>query len=103
MLWRRVRMLIVSLVRRSRIESEMSDEIQFHIEARTADLMKRNDYSRSEALRKARLEFGSTEKHKEDGRQARGLKWFDEFRSDLRYAFRSLGRYPAFTFAAIAT
>ena len=103
MLWTRLRKRIVALVRRSKVESEMADELQFHLDARASDLMRRQSLSPDEARRKARLEFGSTEKYKEEGRQARGFRWFDEWAGDMRYALRSFRRTPGLTFAAVAT
>lgn len=81
----------------------MSDEVQFHIERRTEDLMARKGLSRSEAYRQARLEFGSIEKHKEEGRRARGFQLISEIRADIKFALRTFRKNRAFTFAAIAT
>ena len=103
MLWTRLRKQIVALVRRSKVETEMADELQFHLDARASDLMRRENLSPEEARRRARLEFGSPEKYKEEGRHARGFRWIDECANDMRYAFRSFRRTPALTFAAVAT
>ena len=69
-LWHRV-------VRRSRVEREMADELAFHIDARAADLAARHGLSREDALRRARVEFGSVEKYKEEGRASLGLRLVD--------------------------
>jgi predicted permease len=103
MLWTTLRRKIASLARRSKVESEMADEMKFHLDARADDLIRRHGLSAEEARRKARLEFGSAEKYKEESRQARGVRWFDEWTGDLRYAFRSFRRTPGLTFAAVAT
>ena len=81
----------------------MSDELQFHLERRAEDLMARDGLSLAEATRLARLEFGSVEGYKEEARQSLGLRLLDEWRGDLRYAFRMLARHKAFTATAIAT
>jgi len=81
----------------------MSDELQFHLERRADDLVARGGLSRDEAMRIARVEFGSVEKYKEEARQSLGLRLFDEFSGDLRYAFRICGKSKGFTAAAIAT
>jgi predicted permease len=81
----------------------MSDEVGFHIERRTDDLMGRRGLSRSEAYRQARLEFGSIEKYKEEGRRARGLQLVEEVRADIQFAVRTFRKNLGFTFAAIAT
>jgi len=81
-------------------DRELEDEIRFHIEAYTDDLV-RSGVPRPEAERRARIEFGGVELVCDKCRQARGLRWFDDLRGDLRYAARMLRRNPAF--AAVAT
>src|SRR5512138_3243057 len=102
MLVAKFRSLVKGLFNRRRVEQEMFDEMQSHLDARTADLMRRG-LTHEEAYRRARIEFGSLDKYREQGRQARGLRLFDELTADLRYAFRSFRRSPIFTLAAIAT
>ena len=87
---------------RQRFEDDLADEMRFHVEARAADL-ERAGWDKAKALREARLELGAAEHHKEACRQARGLRWLDEFRLDLLYALRGLGRNKAFAAVAIAT
>jgi predicted permease len=96
----RLRSLITGVFRRSRMESEMAEELRFHLEHRTEDLV-RAGLPRPEAERRARLEFGSIEGYKERCRQARGLRFIDEFRADLRYTLRTLRARPGFTATAI--
>ncbi len=89
-----------SSILRSRMEREMDDEMRFHLEARTADLVRRG-LSRDEAERHARAEFGDVVRWKEAGRDARGLRLVDDLRADLRYAARTMRRAPGFTIAAV--
>jgi hypothetical protein len=96
----RVRSWLRSTVRRSRVEREMDDELCFHVERYTADLV-RSGVSPKEATRRARAEFGGIEARKEDMREALGLRYLDELRGDLRYAFRQLRRSPIFTAGAV--
>jgi predicted permease len=102
-LWARARSFWHNVVHRSDMERNMSDELQFHLERRAEDLIARSGLSLEEAMRIARLEFGSVEKYKEEARQSLGLRLLDELRGDLRYAFRTLGKSKGFTAAAIAT
>ena len=102
-LWARLRSFWHNVLHRSDLERNMSDELQFHLERRAEDLIARGGLSPAEAMRIARLEFGSVEKYKEEARQSLGLRLFDESRGDLRYAFRTFGRSKGFTAAAIAT
>jgi len=96
----RLRSLMNALFHRDRFESAMSDEIRFHIDAYADDLV-RAGWSREEAQRQARLEFGGVERVKEDAREARGVRLFDELRADVRYAMRQLRHAPAFTAVAV--
>src|SRR5262245_48687447 len=96
----KLRSLLAGLFRRSRVESEMANELRFHIEARAADLVSRG-MNADQALRRARIEFGSVEKYKDEIRSARGLRFLDELRGDLLYGVRSLRRNPGFTMAAV--
>ena len=89
-----------SVTRRSRVEAEMDDELRFHMEAYADDLV-RSGLPRSEAFRRARLEFGGVEMQKEECRASLGLRFWDELTSDLRYGWRSLGHSKAFTAVAV--
>jgi predicted permease len=89
-----------AIFRRSRLESEMAEELKFHLESRTAELERRG-LSPAEAQRTARLEFGSVEGYKEVCREERGFRPLDELQSDLRFAFRTLRRTPGLTAMAV--
>jgi predicted permease len=90
----------VSFWRRKKFESDMDVELGFHIDAYIDDLV-RSGIDRSEAERRARLEFGALEATKDECRQAWGLQWMDELRADLRLTFRTLRRNPGFAAVAI--
>src|ERR1700719_2089893 len=100
MLGARLRSYIRGLLWRSRFEKEITDELQFHIQARADDLSRQHGLSHEEAIRKARIEFGSTEKYKDEVRESRGLRLFDELRGDLHYGVRQLRKAPIVTLTA---
>jgi predicted permease len=91
-----------ALLRRDRFENSMKDELRFHIEQHTAELVRRGA-APEDAARQARREFGHLDNIKDDCRQARGLRVFDELRRDVGYAARLLRKTPGFTATALAT
>lgn len=95
----RLRSLSRSIRRRADVESEMTEEFRSHMELRAADLV-RSGLSPADATRQARLEFGSTERYKDEARESRGLGRIDALRVswlDFKLGFRMLVKYPGLT------
>ena len=90
-LFRSLRSACAVLFRRQRFEDGVSDELRFHIDSYAEDLVRRG-MSPTDALRRARLELGSTEALKEELRAARGQRLLDELWQDTRYSVRRLRR-----------
>src|ERR1700693_4385395 len=80
----------------------MSEDLRFHIEQYTDELV-RSGVSPEEAQRRARMEFGSLNGVQEECREARGLNLFDELSRQLRHAARLLRKTPRFTATALVT
>ena len=81
------------------LQREMDEEFRLHQELRAADLVKAG-HAPEEARRQARLEFGSAERWKHEGRRSRGLRAFDGLRIswlDVKLGLRMLARYPGIT------
>jgi len=93
--------LLRALLGRRSFEEGMTAEVGFHLEQYAEDLV-RSGVEPAEAERRARLEFGTIDSVKEDCREARGLRFFDELRQDLRLAGRRLRNSPSFTATALA-
>jgi hypothetical protein len=69
---------------------------RFHIESCAADLV-RSGVPEAEAMRRARIEFGGIESHKDAIRASLGLRLWGELCADLRYGVRTLRKSPGFT------
>jgi len=93
---------LLRLVRRGRMEELLDRELRFHLDAHTADLVARG-MPPDEARRRARLALGGPEQVKEQCRDARGTRWLDDLRQDVRYAVRDLWRRPGFASVALLT
>jgi len=91
-----------TLARLRRLNAEMDDEMQFHLDCLRRDLMK-SELSEKEAEIRARREFGSRQFHKEDCRQALGLRLAGELTADLRYGARMMRRDRVLTATALVS
>ena len=96
----RARSWVRGIFQRSQVRNEMEAELQFHVDARSEELMQ-SGVPREEALRRARLEFGGMEGRKEECLEARGASFLDNLIQDLRYGVRTMMRAPGFTATAV--
>jgi predicted permease len=101
-MFKRLRSLFRVLARRREFEDGMSEELRFHIEHYTNELVS-SGVPPEKAARLAQAELGSPTNIKADCREAFGLRLFDEFRRELSYAARLLRKTPGFTATALLT
>ena len=98
-------MFLTAWTRRKRFEDALDEEVRFHLEACTEELV-RSGVPRREAARRARLQFGSIERAKDDCRQASGLRLadaLDKMIANIRLGFRMLFRTPVVTCVAVVS
>ena len=99
----RLRSFLTAWTHRERFEDSLDEEVRFHLEAHADDLV-RSGVPRREALRRARIHFGSVEGVKDGCRQARGLRLADELErliANIRLAVRMLVKTPIVTSVAV--
>jgi putative ABC transport system permease protein len=94
--WAQICSWTAAILGRSRMEREMDEEMRFHIEEHTAELVSRG-VPKSEALRQARLEFGGLETAKQECRDAVGVSFIETVMQDARHGVRTMLRTPMFT------
>src|SRR5215204_4563349 len=83
-----------------KLEDEMADEIQSHLEMQIEDHL-RQGMSPEEARYLALRKFGGVDQVKEAYRERRSLAGVETFFRDLRYGLRMLRRTPGMTVVAI--
>lgn len=91
---------LLFLRNRGQFDADLAEEMRLHIEERAAELS-RAGLTPTEALRRARAEFGSPTSLRERTRLEWQFSWIEDLRSDLRYGARTLAASPAFFFSAV--
>ena len=91
-----------ALLRRRSAETELSDELRFHIEQETEAAIAAG-MSPAEARREALRRFGGLERFKEECRDVRGVRPLEDLIQDLRHGARGLRARPGFTVVAVLT
>ena len=101
-LWDILRARLRSLVFRDRRESELTEELQLHLE-REAERLRAAGLPADAARLEARRTFGGVEQIREECRDARGTAFFDNTVRDVLYAFRTFQRSPLVAFTIVST
>ena len=100
--WNDLKLRLRALVFRNRVERDLRDELDFHIEMQ-ARKNRAAGLSEAEATRRARIEFGGAARVEEECREARRIGLVETLWQDTRYAIRCFRRAPTFVLTVVAT
>ena len=90
------------LFSRRRLYSELSEEIQTHLDEKTEELVA-GGMSREEARHAARREFGNVGLAEENAREVWRWPTIEDFLLDVRYGLRTLRHNPVFAVVGLLT
>jgi predicted permease len=102
MWWKNFVLRMRALLFRRRMDEELHEELNFHIEMEARKNRDR-ELDPVEAKRQARLQFGSEVRATEECREQRGVSAIETLSRDVSFSFRLLRKSPGFTTAAVVT
>jgi predicted permease len=100
--WLTARLRLRSIFRRRRVERELAEELQFHLERKIEEGIAAG-LPPAEARYRALRATDGLEQRKEEIRDMRRIHWLTDFLDDVRYAVRSLRRTPGLTAFVVLT
>jgi hypothetical protein len=100
--WFTAPLRLKSILLRRRVEGELDEELQFHLEHKIEEGIAQG-LSPEEARYRAVHAMGGLDQRKEEMRDMRRIHWLTDFVDDVRYAIRSLRRTPGVTAFVVIT
>jgi predicted permease len=91
-----------SILRGGRVERELDEELQFHLDRKIEEGIAKG-LSPREARYAAMRAMDGLEQRREEMRDMRRIHWLTDFLDDVRYAIRSLRRAPGLAAFVVAT
>ena len=85
-----------TLFHRKAADAELDEELRYHL-ARETEKYRAKGASPQEATRQARMALSGPEQVRQQCREARGTKFFEDFIQDLRYGMRMFKKNPLLT------
>ena len=95
-----LRLRLRALFLGSRLDRELEEELQYHL-SRQIELEIAAGRSSEEAQYEALRSVRDIQQRKEECRDARRVRWFEDLAQDLKFAVRTLSKTPAFTAIAV--
>ena len=91
---------LTNVFRSGRLDRDLDAELEFHIEARTEELIAKG-LTPEDAAREARRHFGNRLLLRESSREVKLISWIESVLQDLRFGLRMLLNNRAVTAAAV--
>jgi putative ABC transport system permease protein len=98
--WRVFAARLREFLSRGRVERDLTDELQAHLDFLTDEHVRRG-LGRDDARRAARRDLGGLEQTRELVRDRRGFRGLETFAQDVRRGARMLAKSPGFTLSAV--
>lgn len=100
--WFTLPLRLRSVFRRNRVEQELAEELQFHLDHKIEEGLAAG-LSPQEARYRAMRAMGGLEQRKEEMREMRRVHWLTDFLDDFKYALVSLRRTPGLAALVVVT